>query len=153
MTRSEVGMTCYEAKQHNINPWILIVPHTHTNAGAQEEAGSKGQQANQHLPAQSSTTHHHAMCMLMPGWLAGQLVKMCPRHINTAAGMVCSAVSQELQPGGAALYCALSHMIHGQHAKTAHELRHACHDTAWLQVSQLTCKTLKTVLLQYALDT
>ena len=51
-------MTCYQAKQHNIEPRVLVVPHTHTNACAQEEAGSKGQQANQHLPAQHS---HHAL--------------------------------------------------------------------------------------------
>lgn len=56
MTRREAGMTCYQAKQHNIDPRIRIVPHTHTNTCAQEEAGSKGQQANNHLPAHCSTT-------------------------------------------------------------------------------------------------
>ena len=134
-------MTCYEAKQHNIDPWVLVVPHTHTNAGAQEEAGSKGQQANKHLPAQHK--YDHPLCILLQGWLAEQLLKKCPRPIDTAAGRVCSAGSNKLQPGGAALYCALSHVKHGRHAKTAHELCHGCHNTAWLQVSRLMQNSLR----------
>ena len=104
-------MTCYQAEQHNIDPRILVVPHTHTNACAQEEAGSKGQQANEYLPAQHS---HHALPPNMQ-WYAVECPENCDRRC-----------------------CILRQVLHNEWTEPADELWHACQATAWLHLPQFT---------------
>lgn len=44
-------LTCYEAKEYDVYPGVLIMAYAHPNPSSEEEACSKWQQANPHLPA------------------------------------------------------------------------------------------------------